>query len=135
MKTKMRQISIKLPNALVTALDEAATKSHRTRANVIQQAAEYYLNDFEDISSNKALRRKQRGINCAPQSAGSQPAFAPRGGELNPQRLNLNEYESKTEKMVINLFKCFLTNWNLSAMELRCLSHFGHGKCRNYKNY
>lgn len=51
MKTKMRQISIKLPNALVTALDEAATKSHRTRANVIQQAAEYYLNDFEDITS------------------------------------------------------------------------------------
>ena len=36
---------------------------------------------------NKAPRRKQRGINCAPQSAGSQPAFAPRGGELNPQRL------------------------------------------------
>ena len=38
--------------------------------------------------TNKAPRRKQRGINCAPQSAGSQLAFAPRGGELNPQRFN-----------------------------------------------
>jgi hypothetical protein len=34
---------------------------------------------------NKTLRRKQRGINYASQPSGSQPAFAPRGGELNPQ--------------------------------------------------
>jgi hypothetical protein len=40
--------------------------------------------------SNKAPRRKQRGINYALQSAGFQPAFAPRDGELNPQRLNLS---------------------------------------------
>lgn len=31
---------------------------------------------------------KLRGINCALQSAGFQPAFVPRSGELNPQRLN-----------------------------------------------
>jgi len=36
---------------------------------------------------NKAPRRKQRSINCALQSAGFQPAFAPMGGELNPHRL------------------------------------------------
>ncbi len=38
--------------------------------------------------SNKAPRRKRRGIKCAPQAAGFQPAYAPRGEELNPKRLN-----------------------------------------------
>ena len=33
---------------------------------------------------NKAPRRKQRGINYALQSAGFQPAFASRDGELDP---------------------------------------------------
>jgi len=37
--------------------------------------------------ANKAPRRKQRGINFALQSAGFQPAFAPRGGELNPEEI------------------------------------------------
>lgn len=46
----MRQITARLPDELVTALDEAATKLHRTRADVIRQAVEYYLDDFEDIS-------------------------------------------------------------------------------------
>ncbi len=46
----MRQISARLPDELVTALDEVAAKLHRTRANVIRQAVEYYLDDFEDIS-------------------------------------------------------------------------------------
>lgn len=46
----MRQISARLPDELVTALDEAATKLHRTRADVIRQAVEYYLDDFEDNS-------------------------------------------------------------------------------------
>ena len=46
----MSQISARLPDELVTALDEAATKLHRTRADVIRQAVEYYLDDFEDIS-------------------------------------------------------------------------------------
>ncbi|MDP1550586.1 MAG: ribbon-helix-helix domain-containing protein [Nitrosomonas sp.] len=44
----MRQISAKLPDELATALDEAAAKLHRTRADVIRQAVEYYLDDFED---------------------------------------------------------------------------------------
>jgi len=38
---------------------------------------------------NKAPRSKLRGINCALQSADFQPAFAPRSGELNPQRFNI----------------------------------------------
>ncbi|SFD84156.1 YlcI/YnfO family protein [Nitrosomonas sp. Nm166] len=43
-------ISARLPDELVAALDEAAAKLHRTRADVIRQAVEYYLDDFEDIS-------------------------------------------------------------------------------------
>jgi len=39
-------------------------------------------------TENKAPRSKQRGINTALQAAGFQPAFAPRGGELNPERLS-----------------------------------------------
>jgi RHH-type transcriptional regulator, rel operon repressor / antitoxin RelB len=50
MRTEMRQISARLPDELVAALDEVATKLHRTRADVIKQAVEYYLDDFEDIS-------------------------------------------------------------------------------------
>ena len=46
----MRQITVRLPDELITALDEAAAKLHRTRAYVIRQAVEYYLEDFEDIS-------------------------------------------------------------------------------------
>jgi hypothetical protein len=51
--------------------------------SVIFKATEIsYIRTLDN--SNKAPRRKQRGINFALQSAGLQPAFAPRGGELNP---------------------------------------------------
>ena len=46
----MRQISARLPDELIAALDEAAAKLYRTHADVIRQAVEYYLYDFEDIS-------------------------------------------------------------------------------------
>ncbi len=46
----MSQITARLPDELIAALDEAAAKLHRTRADVVRQAIEYYLNDFEDIS-------------------------------------------------------------------------------------
>lgn len=46
----MRQISARLPDELIAALDEATTKLHCTRADVIRKAVEYYLDDFEDIS-------------------------------------------------------------------------------------
>ncbi len=45
----MSQISARLPDELIAALDEAATKLHRTRADVIRQAIGYYLDDFEAI--------------------------------------------------------------------------------------
>lgn len=46
----MRQISARLPDELFAALDETVAKLHRTRADVIRQAVEYYLDDFENIS-------------------------------------------------------------------------------------
>ena len=46
----MSRVSVKLPDELITALDEATTKLHQTRTDVIRQAIEYYLDDFEDIS-------------------------------------------------------------------------------------
>lgn len=46
----MHPISARLPDELIAALDEAATKLHRTRTDVIRQAVEYYLDDFEAIS-------------------------------------------------------------------------------------
>jgi hypothetical protein len=39
---------------------------------------------------NKAPRRKRRGIKCALQAAGFQPAYAPRGEKLNPVEINGN---------------------------------------------
>ncbi|MBX3616668.1 ribbon-helix-helix protein, CopG family [Nitrosomonas sp.] len=46
----MRQISVKLPGELIAALDEEAAKLHRARVDVIREAVEYYLGDFEAIS-------------------------------------------------------------------------------------
>jgi RHH-type rel operon transcriptional repressor/antitoxin RelB len=46
----MSQITARLPDELVNSLDEAATRLRRTRAQVVRQAVEYYLDDFEDIS-------------------------------------------------------------------------------------
>lgn len=46
----MSQITARLPDELVESLDQAATQLRRTRAEVVRQAVEYYLEDFEDIS-------------------------------------------------------------------------------------
>jgi len=46
----MSQITARLPDELVASLDEAAARLRRTRAEVVRQAIEYYLEDFEDIS-------------------------------------------------------------------------------------
>jgi len=40
-----------------------------------------------NCDKNKAPRRKQRDIKSALQTAGFQPAFAPRGEELNPEEI------------------------------------------------
>ena len=46
----MSQITARLPNELVASLDNAAAELRRTRAEVVRQAIEYYLEDFQDIS-------------------------------------------------------------------------------------
>ena len=53
----MSQITARLPDELVLSLDNAATLLHRTRADVVRQAIEYYLEDFEDLNlALQALR-------------------------------------------------------------------------------
>jgi predicted DNA-binding protein len=53
----MSQITARLPDELVASLDRAATELRRTRAEVVRQAIEYYLEDFEDLNlAMQALR-------------------------------------------------------------------------------
>lgn len=53
----MSQISARLPDELVASLDNVAKTLRRTRAEVIRQAVESYLEDFEDIGASlDALR-------------------------------------------------------------------------------
>jgi RHH-type transcriptional regulator, rel operon repressor / antitoxin RelB len=44
------QITVRLPQDLVAALDDAASQLRRSRADVVRQAIEYYLDDFEDVT-------------------------------------------------------------------------------------
>jgi RHH-type rel operon transcriptional repressor/antitoxin RelB len=46
----MPQITTRLPDDLVESLDKAAGTLHRTRAEIVRQAIERYLEDFEDLS-------------------------------------------------------------------------------------
>ena len=46
----MSQITARLPDDLVDALDAAARELKRTRAEIIRQAVERYLEDFDDLS-------------------------------------------------------------------------------------
>ena len=53
----MSQITARLPDELVASLDNAAAQLRRTRAEVLRQAIEYYLEDFEDLNlALQALR-------------------------------------------------------------------------------
>ncbi len=53
----MSQITARLPDDLVALLDKAAAELRRTRAEVVLQAIEYYLEDFEDLNlALQALR-------------------------------------------------------------------------------
>jgi transposase len=56
-EAKMSQITARLPDELVASLDEAASQLRRTRAEVVRQAVEYYLDDFEDISRSIEVLR------------------------------------------------------------------------------
>ena len=46
----MSQITARLPDAVVDALDAAASRLQRSRAEIIRQAIERYLEDFDDLS-------------------------------------------------------------------------------------
>lgn len=45
----MAQVSARLPDDLVRSIDAAADRMNRSRAEVIRQAIEYYLDDVEDL--------------------------------------------------------------------------------------
>ena len=45
-----RQITARLSDSLVEALDKAASHLRRSRAEVVRQAVEHYLEDFDDLS-------------------------------------------------------------------------------------
>ncbi len=45
----MSQITARLPDELVALLDETASRLHRSRAQVVRRAIEYYLEDVEDL--------------------------------------------------------------------------------------
>ena len=53
----MTQITARVPDELADSLDAAAAQLKRSRADVIRQALEKYLEDFDDLSA--ALDRLQ----------------------------------------------------------------------------
>ena len=46
----MHQITARVPDGLAKALDEAAAELKRSRADIIRQALERYLEDLDDLS-------------------------------------------------------------------------------------
>ncbi len=46
----MTQISARLPDEMIRDVDQAAKVLHRTRAEIIRQALEMYLEDFDDLN-------------------------------------------------------------------------------------
>lgn len=46
----MSQITARLPDELVRQLDDAAGRLRRSRADVVRQAIEAYLDDFDDLT-------------------------------------------------------------------------------------
>ena len=45
----MTQITARVPDNLVRQIDDAAAQLKRSRAQVVRQALEYYLEDLEDL--------------------------------------------------------------------------------------
>ena len=46
----MSQITARVPDTLVEALDAAAAELKRSRAEIVRQALERYLEDFDDLT-------------------------------------------------------------------------------------
>jgi RHH-type transcriptional regulator, rel operon repressor / antitoxin RelB len=53
----MPQVSARLPSELIEEMDRTADRLHRTRAEIVRQAVEYYLDDAEDL--HQGLERLQ----------------------------------------------------------------------------
>ena len=53
----MRQIAARLPEGIIEALDAAAKALNRSRADIVRQAVERYLEDFHDLTA--ALQRRR----------------------------------------------------------------------------
>lgn len=49
-RSAMTQITARLPDSVVDQLDQAARQLRRSRADVVRQAVERYLDDFDDLS-------------------------------------------------------------------------------------
>ena len=47
----MTQLTARVPDELIKALDEAARALNRTRAEIIRQAIERYLEDYDDLTT------------------------------------------------------------------------------------
>ena len=46
-----QQVTARLPDPVVDALDTAARQLRRSRADIIRLAVEHYLEDFDDLSA------------------------------------------------------------------------------------
>lgn len=46
----MNQITARVPDNLIEALDAAAKELKRSRADIVRQALERYLEDFDDLT-------------------------------------------------------------------------------------
>ena len=53
----MSQITARLPDDMIEKLDKAARTLRRTRAEIVRQAIEFYLEDYQDLTAAiEALR-------------------------------------------------------------------------------
>lgn len=46
----MAQVTARMPDSLIKEIDDAARRLKRTRADLLRQAVEYYLEDLEDLT-------------------------------------------------------------------------------------
>ena len=47
----MSQITARLPDEVIAELDKAARSLRRTRAEIVRQAIELYLEDYQDLAA------------------------------------------------------------------------------------
>ena len=53
----MSQITARFPDEVIEALDAAASQLRRSRAEIVRQAVERYLEDFDDLTVAVELLR------------------------------------------------------------------------------